>query len=144
VFRRAGRALSTEYINSALATLEDRKLLKGKSGEYYTYINRIRRHEKDMEAAAVFAGPAADDVLIELWKFGLTLGESEFWRLYVPFERKFGDRRQIHYTEAKEYKATVKKLNDIVDQWWDYFRKLRSYGFYQSNKGQLERIKEPG
>jgi hypothetical protein len=142
VFRQAGRALSSEYIERALATLEDRRFIRRKSCEYHTYMNRIRQHEKDMEAAAVFAGPAADDVLIELWKFGLELGEREYWQLRSEFERKYGGRRRVNWAEAEDYKLLVRNLNRVVEQWLDHVRKLSSYGFYQSKQGQLEKITE--
>ena len=139
VFRRAGHAMGLERMASARATLKDRATLTGKRGEYFKYMSKIDRHEQQMQAAAAFTGPEADDVLVELWKFAIDLSEREYDRLVAEYERKRGGQTRGHYTWAGDLRKIAGKINKVVDQWFTHYKSLATYGFYQSKGSEPQK-----
>jgi hypothetical protein len=140
VLQEAGLALGGELIERARETLKDRSQVEGKRGEYHKFMNAIGKHEKAMQAAAVFAGPDADDVLIELWKFALDLCENEYQRLVEEYNRKVGGRSRVTATEFSELEQIRKKVGQVIDAWREHLVALAEYGFYHSRDAGLEEL----
>ena len=138
VLADAGMALGGELIRKARGTLKDRKVLKGKKGEYHKYMNKVKKHEKAMVAAAVFAGPDADDVLIELWKFALELGEREYSRLVDEHRDMLQGRRRVPMSAFHELEKLRKKAKKVADTWRTHFIDLTEYGFYYTESLEEE------
>jgi len=140
VFREAGLGLGREMIRNAEDLLRDRPNLKGKVGEYNQYMNKINTREKEMQAAAVLAGPQADDVLIDLWKFAMELCEREYQRLRDEFDKIRAGRNEVPVNESRKLEDIRKKAEQLAESWHKYYLDLSQYGFYYSGSSTLDKF----
>lgn len=130
VFRRVGRQHAEELIAEAERLLRDRENLSGKRGEYNRYILQIQKYEKAMQAASVFAGPEADDVLIDLWRFAIELAAHEWIRIYQEYQELLGGRRRVPLPIHAKLTKLVERSKKIDASFVEYFLRQREYGFY--------------
>lgn len=130
VFRRVGREHAEQLITEAERLLRDRKNLSGKRGEYNRYILQIQKYEKAMQAASVFAGPEADDVLIDLWRFAIELAAHEWIRIYQEYQELLGGRRRVPLQVHAKLTKLVERSKKIDQSFVEYFLRQREYGFY--------------
>lgn len=130
VFRRVGRAHAEELITEAQRLLRDRENLSGKRGEYNRYILQIQKYEKAMQAASVFAGPEADDVLIDLWRFAIELAAHEWIRIYQEYQELLGGRSRVPLPVHAKLTKLVERSKKIDASFVEYYLRQREYGFY--------------
>jgi hypothetical protein len=142
VFAEAGAALGDQLIKDARAVLQDRRNLRGKRGEYHKYIMAIKKQEKRMEAASAFAGPDADDTLIELWSFAVDLCEREGSRIIAEHAKILQGRRRVPRGDWQKMKDLEKKYELLADVWRERYIKLRTYGFHYSDELNIRKLSE--
>lgn len=142
VFAEAGAALGEQFMKDARVVLQDRKNLQGKKGEYNKYIMAIKKHEKRMEAASAFAGPDAEDVLIELWSFAVDLCGRESDRLIMEHRKILQGRRKVPLGDFHKLEKITKKYDKLTNVWKERYFKLRDYGFHYSKELDIQKLTE--
>ena len=95
-----------------------------------------------MEAASAFAGPDADDILIELWSFAVDLCEREGFRLIAEHERIRKGRKKVSLAEFQDLKDIEKKYEKLADVWRERYLKLRDYGFHYSDELKIRKLSQ--
>ena len=145
-FVAAGEALAEERIESARDLLKDAQHLEGKTrGEYVKSIATVKKKETDMIASALFAGVAADDELIRLWKFAGNVSQNEIRRLEMKIEeqrgassarRGQGSSRRGGRGRGRQPSSQDRRLDELNDQMEEavetyrtYMTKVYQYGF---------------
>jgi len=103
-------------------------------------MNKINTREKEMQAAAVLAGPQADDVLIDLWKFAMELCEREYQRLRDEFDKIRAGRNEVPVNESRKLEDIRKKAEQLAESWHKYYLDLSQYGFYYSGSSTLDKF----
>ena len=145
-FISAGETLAAQRIESVRDLLKDAQFLEGKNrGEYVKNIAAVRKKEEAMIAAALFAGVAADDELIRLWKFAANVAENEIRRLETEIEeqggssssrrgsssgsRRGGGSRGRQLSQNRKLDELNEQRDDAVETYRAYMIKLYEYGF---------------
>jgi hypothetical protein len=145
-FIAAGEALANERIDSVRDLLKDAQYLEGKTrGEYVKSIVTVKKRETDMIASALFAGVAADDELIRLWKFAGNVCQNEIRRLEQQIEeqrggsaarRGQGSSRRRGGGSSRQLSSQNRRLDELneqmeeaVETYRTYMTKVYRYGF---------------
>ncbi len=128
-FADAGEALAWDRIAEVRELLKDRDILSGRKGEYPQYMTAVKKHEKALKTAQVFAGAEADDDLVRLWNFAADVCGREVRRLRTEHAKKLAGRNRVPLVVFQALNKIVESHNRAYDQWVSYRRKLADYGF---------------
>ena len=143
-FVSAGEALADQRIKQVRDLIDDAEAQEDRTrGEYLKAINAIKKNETAMTASALFAGVAADDELIRLWKLAVDVCTDEIQRINDELEEKTGSRQDDSRRRSSRRRGSrggggrqdreVEKLNEQKDEVLEtiegYAIKLGMYGF---------------
>jgi len=132
-FLAAGESMARDRIGDARDLLKDGANLEVKNrGVYKKYINGVKKLESSMTGSAVFAGVAADDELIRLWRSAFDVTQLELRRLNQALEEAGessgrGNRRNL--SSNRKTAELQKNIEETQETAQDYWRKMEEYGF---------------
>jgi S1-C subfamily serine protease len=139
VFTAAGTALARDYVRDVRTAIRDARRYTGeRRADYTNTINLMRRHEPNMNVAAVFVGPEADDELIRLIKLVIDASLREIGRLEQAIqESEEGGRGGARGGATAAVRRTPREIQEMRQQREDAMKALeplglryyRDYGF---------------